>query len=161
MLKLGTEVKDRASGLKGMLTHMVVAGDGSTTYLFQPKGLTENGGPVDKFFLDESRIEGGVEVEEPYLYRDILGTQVEDMASGYKGTAIELTLHVNGCVHIGVQAAGKAKNGGRVLAYDFDVKQLKGKAIKPLSEAELVKEKKERPSPIEMPSREYVPGRFR
>lgn len=51
VIKLGTACLDRASGLKGTLTHWIYKMDGGVDYLLQPKGLDEDGQPVNKIHL--------------------------------------------------------------------------------------------------------------
>jgi len=148
MFKLGTLVKDSATGLKGMLTHLQVEMDGLMHYLFQPKGLNpENGHPVPKLWLVDSRIENG-ELTHVQLPTEVLGTEVEDIASGFKGTAISLVLHVSGCVHVNVQPKGVlAKTGGPIEPMDFDIRRLKGNRIPKLTEEAREKDQKKKPSP--------------
>lgn len=154
MIKLGTPIKDKATGLDGMLIHMIVQTDGSRFYNFQPRGLNpENGQPVKRKWITADRVIGGIEIPEVDLPLNVLGTQVEDMASGFNGTAIAITLHINGCVHIDVQPKGiQKKTGDAMESHNFDIRLLKGKAIKALSDSERAKSEKENPSPTPMQS---------
>lgn len=155
MVELGSMITDTATLLKGMLTHYVVLMGGSRRYVFQPHGLNpETGGPVDHFFIEPVRIKGGKVVPEPDLPLDVLGTQAEDLASGFSGTAIELCLHLTGCVHITLQPRGKLqKTGESVSAHGFDIRRLKGPAIKPLTEPQRQVSQEKKPSPMGMPPR--------
>jgi hypothetical protein len=152
MFKLGTMVTDSVTGLKGMLTHLQIEGD-SKMYLFQPRGLnpkTEE--PVDAIWIAPDRILNGQDVAEPYLALDALGTEVEDEASGFKGVAVAAVLHINGCIHLDIQPAGIVKETGRpIKRNNFDIRRLKGKAIKPMNEAEREKSQTARPSPAPFP----------
>src|SRR5438132_538386 len=82
-------------------------------------------------WLVGERVERGVMVEDPYLALDVLGTEVEDEASGFKGKAVASVLHINGCLHIDVQPSGiLEETGTRIEPQNFDIRRLKGKAIK-------------------------------
>lgn len=155
MLKLGTFITDNATEIKGMLTMYSIDESGNQHYLFQPKGLNpETHHPVDTYWIGEKRVDGAViiSIELP-LY--ILGTHVEDKATGFNGKAICINYHLNGCIHIEVKPKGIIeKNGEVVKAAQFDIRRLKGDAIKELSEEELEKSKRETPSP------EYSPSLF-
>jgi len=149
LLKLGTIVRDMATRLYGMLTHVQIAKDGSEFYNFQPKGLNlEDGTPVKGIWVTHDRICDGkrVDVDMPM---ELLGTVVEDLASGYKGTVTSLTLHIDGCIHALVQASGRSKKtGNAVESCDFDIRRLKGKKVPVFTEPELKKSILDRPSPI-------------
>jgi len=149
VLKLGTECKDRATGLEGTLTHWALGMDKSIIYFFQPMGLDEDGQPVKKHLLCTERLEGidgqFEEVEVPF---EILGTQVTNKPSGYNGMAIEFVRHVNGCFHVVIQPSGMlAKKNTPVLPRDFDFRECIGEKIPVLGEAELKESKARRPSP--------------
>ena len=95
MLNLGTEVTDTATNLRGQLTHMQIQTDGVPFYLFQPKGLSkETGQPFEATYISYNRIKGGIEIPEPNIYREMLLTDAEDTASGFKGKVIAITLHI-------------------------------------------------------------------
>lgn len=148
MFKLGTVVRDSVTGLKGMLTHLQLEGDGPM-YLFQPHGLNpKTQEPVDEFWIAPNRVLKGQQIREPYLARDVLGTEVEDAGSGFKGIAVAVVLHINGCIHIDVQPPGRvAETGARIKRHNFDIRRLKGNAIKPMSEVERAVDEQRRPSP--------------
>ena len=147
MWKLGTMVKDKVTGMRGMLTHLMSEGD-NRIYLFQPHGLDpETGEPIRSIWIDPDRVLNGQEVRDTYLALEVLGTEVEDEASGFKGTAVATYLHINGCLHIDVQPAGTTKNGGIIKRQDFDIRRMRGKAIKFLSESDLDESKQRTPSP--------------
>jgi hypothetical protein len=147
LLKLGTIVKDKGSQTEGMLINTIITGDGHTEYVHQPRGLSEDTGePVKYLIIDSSRIEGAVE-EEMDIPMHILGTEVEDLASGYKGMAINIILHLNGCVHIGVKAPGILPSGKTIDSQELDLRRLKGAAITPMSEEQKRESQKTKPSP--------------
>jgi hypothetical protein len=150
MFRLGGIITDSATSLKGMLTHYVILIGGSAKYIFQPHGLSpESGEPVDNVFLEPIRIQGGEVVPEPALPLEVLGTEAEDMASGFKGTVIELCLHISGCIHVVIQPKGPVKKTGEIhKAHGFDIRRCKGVAIKPMTEPQRQEGQKEKPSPM-------------
>ena len=150
MLKLGEMVKDKAMDVVGMLTHFTIQSDGSEWYNFQPKLLNkETGLPVKGTWLTKDRISGGVEISRPDLPLDVLGTIVTDEGTGFTGTCVSIALHINGCIHLNIQPKGLTKTGDPIEFRDFDIRRCTGKAIKPMSEKELVKSEKKNPSPAE------------
>ena len=148
MIKLGTIITDKVTEVKGMLTMYNVDINHNEHYLFQPSALNpETKEPIDTFWLTEKRIVGG-ETISVSLPLEILDTQVEDKATGFNGTAISLNYHLNGCVHVDVKPKGIIeKTGATIKVREFDVRRLKGLAIKELSDIELEKSKVENPSP--------------
>lgn len=152
MIKLGTEVTEKATGLAGMLIHMMIYSNGNRFYNFQPRGLNqETGAPLKRFWVAPDMILGGEVVPDPdNLQLEVLGTQVVDAASGFMGTASAITLHINGCIHVEVQPAGtQLKTNERIVAQEFDIRLLRGSAIKPMSEAALEDSQRTNPSPVE------------
>lgn len=155
VLKLGTECRDMATGLKGTLTHWVIDMGGVVDYVFQPKGLSEDGEPLKKHYLCLERLgvkEADFEiVDVPF---EILGTQVADKASGFEGMAIAFIRHINGCFHVDIQPKGKLpKTGAPIRSHEFDLRSCTGEKIVELSKPALEKSKKEKPSPSDMPER--------
>lgn len=148
-LRLGTMVTDTISNTKGMLTHMQVHIGGHREYIYQPSGLNPNNGqPVDRIWLTEPRIKGG-EFEETEIPIEILGSEAEDIATGFKGKVVSLVYHLNGCLHVEIKPEGTNRlDGSTIAACEFDIRRVKGEAIKPLSPKKLEKSIKERPSPI-------------
>jgi|ERR1051326_3316036 hypothetical protein len=150
-------VKDRVTGLKGMLTHAQYEG-GNYMYAFQPHGLNpKNQEPVDGLWIAPDRISDGVEVPIPQQFNDaigVLGSEVEDQGSGFKGIAVAAILHISGCVHIDIQPSGVVKETGEpIKRHNFDIRRLHGKAIKQMSEAERDQDQERRPSPAPLPRR--------
>jgi hypothetical protein len=147
-LKLGQIIKDEITGIKGMLTILVVDIDKNVHYFFQPSQLNpETEEPVDRYWVTESRFKNPEFVEYD-LPLQVLNTQVEDLATGYKGTAITLYHYLNGCDHFEVKSKGTLKKtGASVKAQEFDIRRLKGDAIPKLTEKELTESQKSKPSP--------------
>ena len=158
MIKLGSQVSETATGLPGMVTHLQIEMNQQRYLLFQPRGLNpETGMPVKSMWVVESRVTGGEIVDEPNLPVQVLGTEVEDTASGYCGVATAICLHISGCVHVTVQPKGKLEKTGAVVeACDFDIRRLKGDASKPMTETERAADQAQKPSP-EIVER-YQPG---
>lgn len=158
MIKLGSIATDKATGLKGMPTHLYIEMNNTRMYNFQPRGLNEETGqPIERFWLVEERLVGGERVAEPELPTAVLGTEVEDEASGFTGVATAITLHISGCVHVTVQPPGRIKKTGeRIKADDFDIRRLKGKAVPKIDEQAREKDQARRPSPAAV--RPYEPG---
>ena len=86
ILKLGQMVTDNVTGIKGMLTMYSEDMDNNVLYLFQPSKLNpETKEPVDRYWLSKSRVDAeDYKVELPL---HILGTVVEDKATGFKGAS--------------------------------------------------------------------------
>jgi len=157
ILGLGQMVTDTASNIKGMLVIFQMDMSNNQNYLFQPSALSpETRMPVKSFWIDKNRILGGNE-EEVELPLEVLGTHVEDKATGFNGTAVAFSYHLNGCTHFGVKAKGVIeKTGESIGLIDFDIRRLKGDAIKELSKEEFENSKKQTPSPVE--TRPFTPG---
>ncbi len=161
VLKLGTECRDKATQLEGTITHWSCDMEGRISYLFQPKGLNEEGHPVLKLFLNEKRLEvtkaDFEEVEVPF---EILGTEVTDKASSFTGMAVDFIRHINGCFHVVIQPAGMLlKKNTPVVALDFDLRGCTGEKIPVLTEKKLVRSRSEKPSPTgDSCIRELPPG---
>ena len=153
MIKLGTIVTDTVTGLEGMLTHLQTEMNGDKFYSFQPKGLDKKTlMPLDPIWVVEDRIEGGIEMNMPIEIEDkiddILGTEVEDMASGFKGTAICAVYHINGCLHVDIQPKGTNPETGKIIdRSNFDIRRLKGDALEEVTEQVEEDNKARFPSP--------------
>lgn len=158
MVKVGGFAVEKATGLQGMVTHLRIEPDGSQYLSFQPRGLNpETGQPVKSFWVVPGRLIDGERLAVDEFPMDVLGTEVEDDASGFKGTAVALIVHISGCVHVEIQPAGQlAKSGDRITANDFDVRRLRGPAIAPMTAAERAASQAQKPSPAEV--ERYEPG---
>jgi len=156
IFKLGTMVKDIASGAVGMLTHCLINLDKQCTYIFQPKGLNPtNMKPVNVIVIEATRITGAI-TEDINIPLEILGKQGEDLASGFKGMIIGLTIHLNGCVHAEIKPKGTLKNTGETIEpVEFDIRRLKIPGVKILTDKELKQSTKKTPSPILKPLNRY------
>lgn len=101
-LKLGMIVQDKASGLKGMLTARHELLFGSTQYAIQPKGKGHD--YPESRLIDEQQIKiiskgesAGLPSEDDTV-EILLGEEVEDRITGFKGTTEERVVFMNGCV---------------------------------------------------------------
>lgn len=153
MIKLGVPVKDKFTGLNGMLTHYQIFTNDARWYNFQPKGINpENGQPADMLWMTEDRISfaSKYDVPEPdNIPYEILGTEVRDTASGFKGIVTSITLHISGCVHANVQPKGMNKKTNQIItSCDFDVRRLEGKFIKKMTPKKREEDQRVRPSPM-------------
>jgi len=153
VLKLGTECRDKATKLRGTLTHWLMDFGGSVTYLFQPKGLDQEGQPLKKIYICEARVEVSAgdfeEIDVPF---EILGSEVEDKASGFKGMAVDFVRHINGCFHVAIQPAGTIKGKNiPIEKSEFDLRGCTGKKIIQMSAEEKKQSQVEKPSPASRP----------
>ena len=151
VIKLGTFCKDKATELLGMLTHWLYDMEGRVSYFFQPRGLDEEGQPVNKLYLEASRLDVKPEdFEEVEVPVEILGTHVTEEGSGFNGMGVAFIRHINGCFHIYIQPKGvNAKNNSPIKKNDFDLRSCSGEMITKLSEEELKKSKITTPSPAD------------
>lgn len=159
VLRPGTECADKATELPGTVTHWVMGMDKHILYLFQPRGLTDEGQPTRMLYLCAARLTATVEdhetVEVPF---EILGSQVEDRASGFKGMAIQFIRHTNGCFHVEIQPPGLvAGKGAPIQAHDFDLRMCIGEKIPMLTSTQLQESRRATPSPSERPEL-HAPG---
>lgn len=152
VLKLGTVCVDKATKLKGTLTHWAINMSGYISYIFQPKGLNDEGQPVSSIYFEPGRLEVKEEdFEEIEVPIEILGTQVTHDPTGFNGMVVAFLRHLNGCFHVYIQPEGVLKKNKQVIEkMDFDFRSCSGKMIKQLSETELEKSKKDEPSPIKI-----------
>jgi hypothetical protein len=150
MLKLGTKVIDKSTNQGGMLTLMQLETNGNIYYYFQPRGTSpKTGEPLEGRWIVDTSIDNGVDVDPPYLPKEVLGTWAIDNASGYAGNITSIRLHINGCVHVSLQSTVILDDTGTVpLSVDFDIRRLSGEKINNLTEEELEESKLARPSPV-------------
>lgn len=154
MFKLGCTVTDTATEHTGTVVGYFFEMSGNQLVAFQPRGINpETGHPVDSIWVAEARLVGGVQVDLPdHITLAVLGTEVEDIASGFKGMAVSAQLYMNGCLHLNVQPAGTlAKTGAPIASCNFDIRRLKGKFIKTLDEVEKAASERRHPSPMNLP----------
>lgn len=153
VLKLGTSCADRATGLTGTLTHWILGMDARVYYVFQPKGLTEDGQPMKKIYVCAERLAvklGDYENREVPL--NILGSQVKNAASGFEGMAITFILHNTGCFHVEVQPKGTLPKGGPIASHEFALTELSGKEIPVQTKQQRAANIADRPSPSGLPA---------
>ena len=161
VLKLGTECRDRATQLKGTLTHWLLDMGGNVEYIFQPRGLNEEGQPIKKLgFCLERLVVGEADFETVEVPFEILGTEVSDKASGFTGMAVRFVRHLNGCFHVEIQPAGTVKNKGEtpIASNEFDLRGCTGKMVPKLTEPARKKSHAETPSPEGLPARKSFGG---
>jgi hypothetical protein len=149
VLRLGTVCVDKATELSGTLTHWLMGMDCRIIYLFQPRGLDENGLPIKKLSLERERLEVKPEdyetVDVPF---EILGSIITSKASGFTGMGVEFVRHINSCFHVVIQPKGLSpKTKEPVRKCDFDLRECEGEKINNPIGAELEQSKAERPSP--------------
>lgn len=148
MIKLNSIVTDKATGMKGIVDMLHIEMDRSITYRFQPSAISpKTKVPIDSIWATQERFTGGVHIDMPNLPLAILGTEVEDIGTGFSGMAIRMQLHSTGCVHFNVQAKGVNDEGNAIKTENFSILRLKWTAIKKLSEDEAANERREKPSP--------------
>lgn len=152
-IKLGTKCSDKATGQFGSLTHMLFNLDHHVAYVFQPHGLNpENGQPIKRFRIEEARLANVIKSDytELDVPVEILGTEVEDSASGFKGTAIAFVQHPSGCFHVEIQPRGVVKSTNtQIASAEFDLRRCIGKKIPKLDPVELEKSVANKPSPTD------------
>jgi len=157
ILKLGTIVTDTVTEQKGMLTIFCYDMNMNTHYLFQPAGLNpKTKQPLDTIWINKARIEGAEQIEVE-LPNNVMGTFVEDKATGFNGKVVQLFYYLNGCIHLDVKPKGVIDETGETIApKEFDIRRLKGDAIKNLTEEELNESKKTKPSPESRPAMDKI-----
>lgn len=147
--ELGVMVTDIITKTKGMLTHLEVEMDESVRYIYQPHGLNpKTGGPVDRIVINEARVGDGkvITMDVPM---EILGTEAEDIATGFKGKIVSLVYHINGCLHVTIKPSGVlAETGSTIEPNDFDIRRVKGEKITPFGVKKMKKDIEKKPSPI-------------
>ncbi len=133
--------------------------EGSISYLFQPKGLDEEGQPVEKLHLEATRLEvTDKNFENVEVPAEILGTKVTSNASGFTGMAIGFMRHINGCFHVVIQPEGMLKKTNKpIQRCDFDLRECSGPMIVEMSKAALKKSKDKNPSPTGDSLRDNLP----
>ena len=148
MIKLGSKAIDSVTGIKGTVMLFQYNLGGVLWYLLQPKGVNKETGLLfPSIWVNPYRLTDTTIVDEPDLPIEILGTQVEDVPTGFKGTAIGLILHMSGCLHVDIQPRGQLKTGGPLPTMDTDIRRLKGRAITAMTERKKAQDKLEYPSP--------------
>lgn len=149
VLKLGTECKDRATGLIGTVTHWMYDMGGGIEYLFQPRGLDKMGQPLKRIYVCSARLSvKDSDYENVPVPVEILGSVVTDKASGFTGMAVHFIRHINGCFHVLIQPEGTlAGENTPIMAVEFDLRGCSGPMIKEMSETQKTESKEKTPSP--------------
>lgn len=155
VIKIRTICKDKATGSKGMVTHIVIDMSQKVNYIFQPEILNDEGHPTPSIYMDNMRLDAEDYENLGNLPLDILGSKVTDNASGFTGMATELIMHPNGCFHVNIQPKGTRKDGNLIKPKDFDIRQCSGSKIPKQTEVKKEESRKQQPSPASMPERPF------
>ena len=150
IVKLGSKVTDTATGLDGTVTHVYIDVDHRQRYAFQPFGLNPKTlQPLAPIWLASDRFkQKDLKCESVEMPLETLGTTATDMASGFTGTVVNITMHISGCVHLTIQPAGRLPETGNIVdSAEFDIRRLTGPAIPKMNEAERKADQAARPSP--------------
>lgn len=107
-IKLGNIVKDAVTGYTGIAYNKTFYMNGNVQFLVQPEAkdnIYPDAISLDWHTLDV--VSEGVAARAPEMTQDRnieLGTEVECMITGFKGTATMKTYYLNGCIAYLVQA---------------------------------------------------------
>jgi hypothetical protein len=125
---------------------MTIRMDESVGYFFQPQGLDENGKPYDALHVKAQHLDvSPKDFHEIDVPMNILGSIVTDDLSTFTGMAMAFYWHLNGCLHVFLQAP--AKDGKVLSPVEFDLRHCSGDEIPKLTEAEVAASEKDKPSP--------------
>ncbi len=139
-IKLGNIVRDSATGFEGIANIKVEMIDGSTQYALQPRVKVDDKGEGEMkmpegYLIDVQLLEyvgeGVAGKLKPHPQTPfILGEEVKDTVTGFKGIVIDRVFHLNGCVHLTV-VPQVGKDGAAARGSNFDWKRLKriGKGV--------------------------------
>jgi hypothetical protein len=144
IFELGKTVKDKVTGMEGHLSHALINPE-HTTYIFQPKEVLESSGKMaESIHIPGWRVVGGKKItgEVPI---EILGKTVTDTTLGVKGIALQISIHINKCVHVWVQQKGATASFEEYHQHDCYIDNLTGKCMKGNKILEFVKEVKSTP----------------
>lgn len=130
--RLGQTLRDVVSGFEGLAIQMSENINGNIQFALQPKKKADAEGYPDAMFIDHHMLEfvdDGVSdrVTEAVDMNDIiLGAKVQDIATGFKGVAIEKATYMNGCIGYAVLPKMDKKNllGGNPRACMIDQARL-------------------------------------
>lgn len=113
MIKLGTKVRDLASGLTGYAICFTETLSGMRQYGVQP--YKEDGAEIASAYTVDLElieiIDEGISARatEPDTTKVQLGHKVEDEITGVKGHVTQISTWLNGCVHVAIQPKGDGK----------------------------------------------------
>lgn len=121
-IKLGNKVKDVVSGFTGIVTARMTSLNGMVQYVVRPPQTKDKPDILpDAQFFDYQQLKimtGGLkDIISNIVQTDIeLGTQVEDIVTGFKGTAIAKMEFTNGCLQICIKPkmSKKDKDEGKM-----------------------------------------------
>ena len=164
-LQLGSVCKDKATGIVGTITHILINIDYAAEYVLQPHGINpQDGQPIHRLIVGLRRLtvkKGKIaDIDAP---TEVLGSKVKDKTSGVAGMAIGLVLFKSGCTHVAVQPS-KILSSTRspVDRVEFPINDCIGKKVPKLSKAELKEDIKKKPSPAgTIPTRSIPSDAFR
>ncbi len=124
-------MKETTTGIKGQLLHALVCRDNIITYMFQPVGLHPKWKvPNDPYAIFTTRIPKDMETETVELPMELLGQEVEDSITGFKGIASAFIIHPDRCVHVSVVPKGvNPETNNKWQEDEFDIRRLKGRAM--------------------------------
>jgi hypothetical protein len=128
VIKLGTAVTDRASGISGVITLASVDLGCAVRYYLQPrKSSLATGHPAPGLWLSPQRLssDGRVPTVHLELPLGVLGNFVEDTLSEMKGMVIAIHVHLQGCVHVIIQPAGTTIDDVAIGLYECDYRRIK------------------------------------
>lgn len=150
-IKLGSKVRDVASGFTGYAIAYSVQLSGTRRYGIQP--YVEGGAECkDAFDVDDALLEvidEGISDRATAPNPDIpikCGHEVEDPVTGLKGTVTMMTLWINGCVICLVQPKGKGEKVPEAVWVDWKRLKVKSKGVAEDSKKPLKREKTGGPS---------------
>lgn len=148
IITLGQIVKDNIIGVEGILTHINILPGPIIEYLFQPRGINPNtNAPASHVITYADRIVGG-KWEELDVPMEILGSNAEDVGTGFKGKVTSLIYHMGNCLHIAIKPPGLSPDTGNAFeSCEFDIRRVKGPKIKMLTPKDLKEDTKKTPSP--------------
>lgn len=143
-IKLGMEVEDLSSGLKGIVDAKTYSMYGSLRVSVQPRGdgsELKSGWIIDAVSVKVINDKPIIEVREPSEDESPikLGDKVRCTVTGFEGIAINRVVYLNGCVHFTIQE--KYKKDGMVQQEPPTFKQ----SEKALIKIEMPQEEKPRP----------------
>lgn len=118
-IKMGSEVRDRVSGLEGVITASQLTLNGMFQWAVCPRGDGKD--LPEGWNIDPAQLEWIGEGLEgvalpPAEYDIALGDEVEDIVSGFRGVVTQWCDQLNGCVLLRVEAPLSTEEGDKVSA---------------------------------------------
>jgi hypothetical protein len=112
-VRLGDVVKDKITGLEGVVTGLVVYTNGTEQLGVQSEQL-EQGKPVDIVWFEAPQVDiiQTQKLNSPQFHEPIpLGSCVKDKVSGLSGTIHSMSLWLHGCIRYSFLPTGLDKEG--------------------------------------------------